>query len=571
MYADSRYPLRMRWIFAIKVFALFTLCAAPSGAQVVINEVMSSNVNTLSDADGGTPDWLELYNAGIEPVDVGQYRLADDRSGNSGWILPRLLLDPGDFQLIYASGKDRRYAVRHWHTLIDWKAVWRYRLFTSEPPLDWNTLDFSAEDWNSGATGIGYGDGDDETRIPKTLTCYLRRQFILEQNPHPIVALLDVDYDDGFVAYLNGIEIARANIGTEGDRPAFDQPAFSSVEPRMVSGLPPERFLIENFGEITRQGRNLLCIQVHNRSLSSSDMTLIPFLTLGYDREPGFPSLVSEFIEAPTLYPHTDFRIDAEGEPLYLRDPDGQAVDSVILGPLPQDISYGRVPDGGVKWAYFQIPTPGAANTTAGSDSTFAPPPLFSRSGGRIESDFALELTSPVSDARLYYTLDGSEPDQNSLLYSEPIPLSADRTTVLRARAFSRDYLPSSTVTHTFFESRNYTLPLVSLATDPKNLWDEDSGIYIMGENAEAEFPHYGANFWQDWERPVHIEFYEADGKAGFSIDGGMKIFGGWCRAHPQRSLSLFAREGQYGYPCIEYALFPDQAIDRYYLSLIHI
>ena len=86
-----------------------------------------------------------------------------------------------------------------------------------------------------------------------------------------------MDYDDGFVAYLNGVEIARRNI--TGNPPAYNSYASPDHEAQIYQGGLPDFFNIENAKSILQTGDNVLAIQVHNVSSSSSDMTMIPFLT----------------------------------------------------------------------------------------------------------------------------------------------------------------------------------------------------------------------------------------------------------------------------------------------------
>jgi len=105
-------------------------------------------------------------------------------------------------------------------------------------------------------------------------------------------------------------------------------------------------------------------------------------------------------------------------------------------------------------------------------------------------------------------------------------------------------------------------LPVVFLSTDPSTFFDEDTGMYVMGPNASGDFPYFGANFWEDWERPIHFEILETDG-SGYAANAGAKIFGGWSRAFPQKSLSIFSRS-YYGPSTFDYGLFPDSGIDNY-------
>ena len=83
-----------------------------------------------------------------------------------------------------------------------------------------------------------------------------------------------------------------------------------------------------------------------------------------------------------------------------------------------------------------------------------------------------------------------------------------------------------------------------------------------MGPNAEWDFPYFGANFWEDWERPIHFQILEQD-ETHFSADAGAKIFGGWSRAFPQKSISIFSR-GYIGPSDFEHELFPNTDITNY-------
>ena len=165
-----------------------------------------------------------------------------------------------------------------------------------------------------------------------------------------------------------------------------------------------------------------------------------------------------------------------------------------------------------------------------------------------------MSLSGTSGNEVIRYTLDASEPDQNSLLYSEPIDIK--QTTVVRARVFETGYIPSYTQSRVYIYNVNHTLPIISLITDPDNLFDNDDGIYVFGDSYDQNYPHFGANFWEDWERPIHVSLYENNSNYEISFDAGVKIFGGWSRGQAQRSFSIFAR-GKYGTSEINYKLFP--------------
>jgi hypothetical protein len=90
-----------------------------------------------------------------------------------------------------------------------------------------------------------------------------------------------MDYDDGFVAYLNGVEIARANLS--GLPPLFDQPSDGLHEALLYQGNAPESFSIEK--SILNIGENVLAVQIHNQDINSSDLTAIPVLSVGINND----------------------------------------------------------------------------------------------------------------------------------------------------------------------------------------------------------------------------------------------------------------------------------------------
>lgn len=180
----------------------------------------------------------------------------------------------------------------------------------------------------------------------------------------------------------------------------------------------------------------------------------------------------------------------------------------------------------------------------------------FSLSPGFYEAAITISLSTPNTTADIRLTSDGSEPVAASFKYIAPFRIS--KTTVIRARLFNGSVPVSKTFTGTYLISEKITLPVFSISTNPGNFFDPDTGIYEKGPNAETAYPYFNANFWQDWERPVHIEYFEKDGKQVVDMDAGIKIFGAWSRAMAQKSLALFARQ-EYGYGKIKYKFFEDR------------
>ena len=98
-----------------------------------------------------------------------------------------------------------------------------------------------------------------------------------------------------------------------------------------------------------------------------------------------------------------------------------------------------------------------------------------------------LEMSCDDPNAAIYYTLDAKDPTTSSTQYTGPISISS--TTVVRAVAVRDGYLDSFTHSATYFYGISHTVPIVSIVTDPDNLFDYNKGIMVMGPNATSEFP----------------------------------------------------------------------------------
>lgn len=257
-------------------------------------------------------------------------------------------------------------------------------------------------------------------------------------------------------------------------------------------------------------------------------------------------------------YLHSNFKIDRLGEPIILTDNNGVTCDEFPAAEIPVDMSMGRYPDGDTNIVIFVKPTPNSNNNSTVFPG-YTDEVNFSHSGGFYSGGISLSLSSNNQAAEIRYTDDGSEPTSSSNLYSSPLQIT--QTKVVRARTFKDGIISSIITTQTFFINESVTMPVVSLSTNPANLWDEDLGIYVPGRNANEA--GRVANYWNDWERPVHVEFYEEDGIRGFSIDAGIQIFGWGARQNAQKSFSIMMRD-KYGFPELNYHLFPASPINKF-------
>jgi len=257
---------------------------------------------------------------------------------------------------------------------------------------------------------------------------------------------------------------------------------------------------------------------------------------------------------------HVDFRINSVGETIYLFDSDGALVDRIALGPMDGDEATGREPDGKSNWFMADLPSPAKRNEYAKA-KPYLEMPEFSVQGGLYSEAQTVKITNAPKFGSIRYTLDGRVPDRGSKRYTGPITVA--RPTTIRARSFGIVSGESRTRTFTYLVGREHDLPVVSISVDPNRMFSPTIGIYSKGASASNRFPYYGANFWKDKELPANVTLFEMDGTTAFNLDVGLKIFGGWTKGYPQKSLAVFLRR-KYGAGSLDYRLFPERKIESY-------
>ncbi|MEL6863108.1 MAG: CotH kinase family protein [Bacteroidota bacterium] len=258
--------------------------------------------------------------------------------------------------------------------------------------------------------------------------------------------------------------------------------------------------------------------------------------------------------------PHTNFKLSKEGERLQLTDPEGQMVHWLVVPQLEEDLSYGLQPDGSATLRYFSDPTPGSSNNAAASFN-FSAPPIFSVKQAFHQTAFSLSLQCASGDCDIYYTTDGRPPTAADTQYTTALLI--DSTLTIRARAYTPGLEASTVATKTYFYQSPHELPIMSLTTDPFGLWDWEEGIFVEGPNADTIFPYYGANYWENTELPVVMEYFKEEQLvAHFEV--GLKNHGGKsARTKPMKSVRLIADES-YADKEMNYPFFDNKAIQSY-------
>ena len=233
---------------------------------------------------------------------------------------------------------------------------------------------------------------------------------------------------------------------------------------------------------------------------------------------------------------HTNFKITQTkaGEVFVLSDASGNIIDSARAIPAQKSHSRGRDVNGGSSWSVFTTATPNTSNT--GAMLEYAPLPIFSQSSGYYSAPFDLTLSCADPNAILYYTTDGSKPDNSANLYTGPFNISS--TSVVKAVAYSTNGLvpPSFIDYHTFFINDTHTVPILSVSGDSVAVLIED-GLQNIGSWWNGT-PH---------EPQGTIEWFD---KNGVLIDKGTGEFnkhGNDSWAYDQRGFDYVMRD-QFGY-----------------------
>ncbi len=278
----------------------------------------------------------------------------------------------------------------------------------------------------------------------------------------------------------------------------------------------------------------------------------------GFDAKPGI-TMTRDFWPNYTFTTrsyHANFKLAGEGEQIGLFTPRGTLVDSVTFGVQQDDISFGRLPDGGPTWGYFGESTAGttnrgpqlAQNLHRAPAVTITPvDPLF------VESPTLVTLVADASVSAIRYTLDSSQPTSASLLYTNAFLITT--TTVVCARAFANGLHPSPVTTRTFLiGSRKPDLPIVSVVIDPLLLFDPVYGIY--------------ANALKGRDVPGTIQFCTTPSNTAFQAGAGFRLYSLNTFLKAQKPLTV-KFSGKYGTSEIAYPLFPEKPLglfDRFVL-----
>jgi len=361
------------------------LLVISSEAHPIISEFVASNEESLKDSSGRAPDWIEIFNPTDTPIDLEGYALSDNAGNPRLFPLPKRTLTVGERLVVFASGDDLAPVEGEIHTNFKLSADGESLFltspagvivsqFTDYPALredeayglgfpdsgipvvyaatgadvkwlvptedigeTWREAGFDDAGWASAKTGLGFdypeqtGEGGDvKAEMHRTnASIYARISFDIVDPEKILSMILRMKFEDGFVAFINGHQIASHN---EPGQLTWNAHADGSHSDQLAVEFEDT---VVNFEGKLIAGTNVLAIHGLNSSIGSSDFLLLPELhgdvaiegateTAGYliEPTPGLPNapissagpVFVEFTENPPQPEAADLSISATVE-----------------------------------------------------------------------------------------------------------------------------------------------------------------------------------------------------------------------------------------------------------------
>ena len=476
-----------------------------TASTLEITEIMPSNKATIMDSFGNFSDWIEIQNTGSIPAVLSDFYITDDIENMQKAKLPEITLDPGEYAILFAS---------------DTECV-----------------------------------NGDEIHLPFKLSKEGETVFIT-RNDGILVSTLSYENMQSDMSVCNDGKVTQ-----------FATPMFSNDDAgyaafragEYANGLIISEVMTANSEYlITSGGETYDWVELYN---NSSQTVKKGEYALSDDSENPTKFVIDAEIPPNGYYTvycsdDRDAKVPVSGfslgsnDALYLSK-DGSICDFVALSRIPYPCSYARSDDG-TGFAFSSTPTPNAGNGKG--ILMIARTPEVSVPQG-VYDHKPLPEVELSGEGKVFYTLDGSCPTEASAQYTEPI--SVTKTTVIRAISVCEGKLNSSALTASYIVNEGHTLPVLSLAANPEDLFDPETGIYVKGNHD---------NYYMDWEKAAHISLL-CEGGSVFSEDCGLCMFGSGSRETCEKKSLRVNFKSKYGVSKLDCDVFSDGITD--YKSLV--
>lgn len=483
---------------------------------LVISEVLPNNRSYRPDEDGEYVDVIELHNESDNAISLNGLFLSDDATKKDKWAFPDVSIEPDQYLIVYASGKNRTEGTEL-HASFSLSAdgesvvisdsqgrlIDRMSYGATEADVSWSLTSGQWTDSLPPTPGFS-NDSSGVARVDKELT---------DANSYRV--------------YINEVMASTRATNDESSGQSNDWVELYNASNSVVD--------LSGWGLSDNAGRPRKWQFPDGASIGPGEYMLV-YLS-------GNDGLTDGRY-------HTSFSLSSSGsESLTLCSPDGGIVDRMPAERMYAEISRGRI-TGQDGFFLFDQATPGAANSTT-AYSGRARQVVFSEEGGVKTDSFWLTLTAGEGEI-IYYTTDATEPDLSSARYTEPIEISS--TTVVRAVATRSGYIDSISSAHTYLFGVSHTLPVICMTSDPDGMFSEENGMYT--------------NFEEYWERDAYIEYFSTSGDTLLSQGAAISLHGNDARKCDQKTFNVVARS-EYGDNRFRAALFPNRDYTEYQSFLL--
>lgn len=387
----------------------------------------------------------------------------------------------------------------------------------------WMNPGFEDSAWSLGNAPFRYGDGSGGTLLEDMQynysVVYMRSTFAAAHVDSLKNLLCTVDYDDGFVVWINGLRVLSKNAPSELSHDAFSSDLRESGE--------SEEFMLDPDKVVLNEGDNTLAIQAFNTSLTSTDF----YMDLALSAEVYQPVLLDTLglrFSVPSGFYEDTFSLE-----ITAADPAWNVL-YTLDGSNPQNSETALSGEGTV---HIRIDPEGSSNRPK-------TPVVIVRASAALPG-----IKPAVPESRSYIFLEkvltqyhpyGGWPLTS--VNEQVIDLRMD-SHIVRSAAYADQMIPSLT-----------DIPSISVITDLDHLFDAQTGIYV---NA--------GRHGRTWERECSVELIHPDGSEGFEVNAGLRIRGGWSRHpdFPKHAFRLFFRS-EYGDSKLYFPLFGEEGVDRF-------